>query len=666
MPLSPTYDEDSESRTSAIGVKRSSGRRQRRGRGQSQGQVNSSSRAESESCIQLHSSSTMGNNLSLPAEGSESQPGTDASFAPSNPTPAPSGLGNNRLATGFPKPRTVLAHDTERASSHNSPSDLQPSPGDSNDNAIEISDDEHEEGEIEEEEVDNEESSDEGGMVINIDSPTSDGLPQVMDVDHDPKAVEGTSASRAGTRETTHSLSSSGRAAHLQLQGDLQRTANRVPDTPPSLSHLDNFTAQAGLRLGDLSTADLERQLKYAFFDIERGNVDLNRAAVCLCCLRDGHIEQNCPEKTCMNCSGSAGSHSSRRCPLIQRCTKCHERGHDDSFCVANWKASNAACELCGAFGHLEDACTRRFFVSDVKVVGGPVRLWISCCVCGSKAHLVGDCPDADKALAARWSLKPFAPEQITNLSLEANTKRLETQAANRGLRPEGLQVRGRAGIHNAGVSLSTSASDDEDDPQFLRPQVRNAGTSNRGNFTFRHPRRFPSPIQMASREDSLNRSNPGDSYRGRPTNGWYATDSFGRRWSRSRSPHSKQNRGARGVDRLDIDRDSQRRSRSPRQSEAHRFSRRHSPSPRRMDASRRTTPRGRGQSASNQVERGLSIELPVRRGSSSNSTQVPSAKAPAVSAPQSSITTPAPAKSAKANKKKPKKGKGNAPTPRS
>ncbi|EXJ56549.1 hypothetical protein A1O7_06893 [Cladophialophora yegresii CBS 114405] len=46
--------------------------------------------------------------------------------------------------------------------------------------------------------------------------------------------------------------------------------------------------------------------------------------------------------------------------------------------------------------------------------------------------------------------------------------------AANRGLRPEGLKIRGRAGLLSAGVPSSAQESDDTDEEgQFIKPAVK-------------------------------------------------------------------------------------------------------------------------------------------------------------------------------------------------
>ncbi|OQU93966.1 hypothetical protein CLAIMM_00398 isoform 3 [Cladophialophora immunda] len=88
--------------------------------------------------------------------------------------------------------------------------------------------------------------------------------------------------------------------------------------------------------------------------------------------------------------------------------------------------------------------------------------------------------------LTARWSLRSFAPDQITNLSLASGMKQREREVANRGLRPEGLKIRGRAALHSARSPSGRQPVDSSDsDEQFLGPRVRTRSMAKRGSLTF-------------------------------------------------------------------------------------------------------------------------------------------------------------------------------------
>ncbi|KIX01527.1 uncharacterized protein Z518_09253 [Rhinocladiella mackenziei CBS 650.93] len=561
---------------------------------------------------------------------------------PSTMSTASQSLGNNRLATGFVKPGPVLVPDTQVGENDpTSSSNAVSTPGASADDAIGISDDE--------------ESSEGGDVVINVDSATHDEYSEEMAIDAEEGEIsenqEGASEPHPAARETTNTPSHTGQDAHMQLGADLNHIANAIPNSLSIPATHANTTGYSGLRLADLSPDDLDLQLKYALFDVDRDQIDLSRPAVCLACLRADHTEQLCPEKTCQYCA-AVGQHSSRLCPKIRRCAKCRERGHTAESCTANLGVTTVPCDLCGSLKHLEDACPHRFFPAELNVNSGPVRLWISCCVCASKSHLVGDCPSADRDAAFRWSLQSFAPGQITNLTLEPSTREREKRAENRGMRPEGLRIRGRAGVHNARRSRYSLRSDSDSDEEFLRPRVQNHDSAKRGGFTFRHAHRMPSPPINGSRYDRP----------GRTANNWYATDSFGHYRSRSRSPQLG------GGQRAESD-DFRRRSRSPRGFDGYRPGRRRSPSPRPRDdyrpASGNTPTAFRGGAGSAYLKQDITIQLPVRRGSDNLSIQNASTDSSAPPRPQQSNATSNQTNSAGSKKKKSKKGKANANTNR-
>ncbi|EXJ74404.1 uncharacterized protein A1O5_02700 [Cladophialophora psammophila CBS 110553] len=407
------------------------------------------------------------------------------------------GFGNNRLATGFrTAPPPAASHESQSGPSEgDGPFDPEITSGESRDDAIEISDDEQEQ-------------SDDGGMVINIDRPQHHSFSDDMDLDYDGKEEEqeseedeeeekerftqserdegdeGDIESETSTRETTQPLSSTGRDAHDQLQGDLEKFFSTVSGELLTHPTAADARVQSSPCLADLSPDKLELQLKYAFFHVSRKDVDLNQPAVCLSCLQSGHTEPNCPEVTCIHCSAQ---HSSRLCPLLQRCSTCRDRGHTAKSCSTGLKVTTIPCDICGTSSHLEQACPQRFFPSYGISDSGPAKLWISCCICASTSHLVGDCPRVNKGAATRWSLKSLAPKQIVNLTLEPSTRQREKETVNRGLRPEGLKIKGRAAPRrSARVASAKQQFDTSDsDEQFLKPRIESRGNANRGNLTF-------------------------------------------------------------------------------------------------------------------------------------------------------------------------------------
>jgi hypothetical protein len=424
-------------------------------------------------------------------------------MAPSNTS-----LGNNRLATGFKPPTSSKSGVRAKSPRNYSFSSSAPDTGGSMDDAIQISSDEDME-------------NSEGGMIVNLN-------------DNTPALTENSVSEDEG-------LVTSDDEADLQIQQDLTSSAGPVTVGDANSSNL---------RLLDLNPRELEEQLKYALYHLDRTQVDLNRLVTCLSCMQLGHASSGCPQSTCKHCEED-DDHPTNLCPFNQRCTKCRDRGHTVDECISDMKNTTVPCDSCGKLSHVAQACPQRHFLQ--PSLATPIKLWISCCICASKSHLVGDCPDAPRnAATASWSLKSLDPGQVTNLSLESGTRRLEKDAETRGMRPNGMQIKGRASLHHAGVSKSAPDSDDEQE-EFLRPSVvrSNLPPKPQVRMGAHEIRRPDQPRATSDRYDRFDAPSFDARSQDRGRGDWYDTDSFGRR--RSRSP------------RADSWRPSLRRSPSPR-----------------------------------------------------------------------------------------------------
>jgi hypothetical protein len=337
--------------------------------------------------------------------------------------------------------------------------------------------------------------------------------------------------------------------AHEPLQGDRE----------PSLSSYPTTTAITGggsplQRLGDLSSDEFEKQIRYTLFHLERDQIDLNRPAICTTCLQEGHQETRCPESICVRC-GINDRHPSRVCPKYRRCLKCRERGHDVDACTAKLKNTMVPCDYCGSEEHLEDTCVYRFFPRQSQPSAADLKLWISCCICASKTHLVGDCPDRRPSTqAAAWSLKLLNPTQIGNLSLESGTRKIERDAEIRGARQEGLKIKGRADNYgqvqpnrNASDNSSRQGGRDRFDDRDAERDRRSGDPRRdvRDDFYRPSPDSHP-PGARYDRYESLHTDyrDPRNDRRGN----FYATDSFDQR-RRSRSPEFRNARAAQRHD---------------------------------------------------------------------------------------------------------------------
>lgn len=453
----------------------------------------------------------------------------------------------------------------------------------------------------------------EGGMIVNV----HDNVPDLTN---------------GSVSEDEGMIRSSDDDDMLQIHEDLTKAANLNDSTDATSTNL---------RLLDLSPDDLEEQIRYGFYHLDRTQVDLNRLVVCLLCMGPGHLVSECPEVICKHCE--EGNQPSSLCPNNNRCRKCRDRGHSSQDCVADLKVTTVPCDGCGKLSHVEQDCPDRHFLQ--PRLQGPVRLWISCSICASKSHLVGDCPVAPaNASTARWSLNDLDANQIVNLSLETGTQQLEQAAESRGIRPAGMQIRGRAGLHHAGDTRAAAGSADEDN--FLRPAV---GRTNQppkpqvrlGNY---EPRRLSPPRRPnTERYDRFEAPSFDARTQHRGRGAWYDTDSFGRR--RSRSPV------------LDSYRPNPRRSPSPRRFDGFLQSDRGYRGPPQSDYWRPTQgglpPRpspARGNAVPTTPAPSRPVQLPTRKGSNPN---LPFKPPIAVQSTQQKQTV------SKSRSKKNKKGKG-------
>lgn len=582
MSKSSDSDHDQDSRTATIGVKSSSSKLQ-----SYQSSLTSSPTPSVSSDAPSAHLSALGNSLHrehpLPYSPQLSAFARTAFSRPVSPDSIASpplvgdtmtkGLGTNRLAAGFRGYKAAPVDEPSSVGTQDIPVTLPASPGHSVGDAIEITDDEE---------------SESGGMLINIDQPLLDH--QL----HDEMALDA-------------------EMSESEDEGQIKSATSTPSEHQPRLDHSTSSpdTTEQTLpivKLRDLSSAEQELQFKYALYHLERSRIDMTTPAVCLSCMKSDHVQENCPERVCLHCA-AIGQHSSRLCPSIARCSRCRQPGHNVKSCSSDVKITTVPCDLCSNLGHVEDACPRRFFPASTRPPSVPINLWISCCLCASKSHLVGDCPDADQAATARWSLKHFDSSKIVNLTLEKSTRQLEKQAASRGLRPEGLSIRGRAAINHMGRYTRLDSDKDDSEPEFIRPRVNPTHQQGRGGFQFR-----PSQQRGAPHDRSRDDGPPSGGRDRRRAPDWYSTDSFGHR--RSQSPPTSRDSYSEFSERRGPER---RRSRSPRGFDGYRPGRRRSPSPRRQDGSRNLlSAQSKNVSTirNNPPGRGISVELPVRRGS--------------------------------------------------
>jgi len=418
-------------------------------------------------------------------------------------------LGNNRLRSGFHYARRI-----QRSASHpGTPSDS----GDgSNSPAPDVYD------------LDTED--DDGGITLNVQG--NDNAPIVISDDEGSEREDGQineSSDLEEGQERDH-VQSRSRGDNMQLDTSDEMPSEAVRDVDFIVV---STSTMPQVHLKDLNPDQLENQIRYAFWHLQRDQIDLSRLARCLHCQAEGHIDEKCPQKICLHC-GAFAQHYAVLCPQVKRCNDCRQPGHTSCGGIRN---TTIPCDLCSLPGHSEKVCPLRHYPRPTISSSEPVQLWVTCCACASKSHLIGDCPRSKTSMAPRWSLKSLDPEQIVNLSIQSGMDKLEKDAQNRGMRPEGLKIRGRANQHQADSRRRDPRNSDSDDLENFLSHPPRARTDRRHAPPVQPPQdQFHYRPGDNARYDRYAAPTGSESYRP-PRNNFYATDSFGAR--RSRSPQS-------------------------------------------------------------------------------------------------------------------------------
>ena len=149
--------------------------------------------------------------------------------------------------------------------------------------------------------------------------------------------------------------------------------------------------------LADLSSHDLNAQLRYFHITKAREEVDINTPVRCLVCAKEGHMAGLCEFLSCSMC-GAFNQHMTQACPENAKCGKCREQGHDEGHCPYKLKRMprhEIICDLCQRNGHIEEDCELIWRTSgrpwEFNLAHANVRL--SCYECGRSGHLGNDCP---------------------------------------------------------------------------------------------------------------------------------------------------------------------------------------------------------------------------------------------------------------------------------
>lgn len=222
-------------------------------------------------------------------------------------------------------------------------------------------------------------------------------LPAMNEVD-DLYAGDSGTASNSDTESDDSSTDNEGQSddgdAMMQYSNSEQIAADEAERNKKTIAVPPSHKARI---LADLSSHDLNAQLRYFHTTRAREEIDGKTPVRCLVCAKEGHMAGLCESLTCSTC-GAFNQHTIQACPNNVKCGKCREQGHDESRCPYKLKRMpwyEIVCDLCHRNGHIEQDCeliwrtSGRPWESDLAHTN--VRL--SCYECGHSGHLGNDCP---------------------------------------------------------------------------------------------------------------------------------------------------------------------------------------------------------------------------------------------------------------------------------
>ena len=227
-------------------------------------------------------------------------------------------------------------------------------------------------------------------------------LPPLDQSDKDFDANDSVAASNSDTESNDSGEDSEGQSedddAMVQYSNSVQVAADDAEQNEKTIAVPSSQRASQNARtLADLSSHDLNAQLRYFHVTKAPEQVDKNTPVRCLVCAEEGHMAELCEFLTCSAC-GTVNQHTPQACPNNAKCGKCREQGHDEDHCPYKLKRMSKheiICDLCQRNGHLEADCELIWRTSgrpwESDLAHAHIRL--SCYECGHSGHLGNECP---------------------------------------------------------------------------------------------------------------------------------------------------------------------------------------------------------------------------------------------------------------------------------
>ncbi|KAK7559636.1 hypothetical protein IWX49DRAFT_576467 [Phyllosticta citricarpa] len=224
--------------------------------------------------------------------------------------------------------------------------------------------------------------------------------------------------------------------------------------------------------LAHLSQLECEMQRRYF------GAAGPSDPVHCLTCGKIGHMEEECPSKTCKFCQ-AVDLHFSNDCPTRVKCRKCRERGHTIEECTSKLfrsKSDGIVCDYCQSKDHFEDQCTwiwRTFNPDALPHINKVERLNVGCYFCGSDSHWGDDCRMLPKD--SKYQFDVFSAKEAERYLIDPSAQ------------PGKGNLNGGFSIKGSAQSNPIDLDEDDDDSDEMANFYRNVRPSNnrggRGNI---------------------------------------------------------------------------------------------------------------------------------------------------------------------------------------
>ncbi|KAK7541929.1 uncharacterized protein J3D65DRAFT_599756 [Phyllosticta citribraziliensis] len=209
-----------------------------------------------------------------------------------------------------------------------------------------------------------------------------------------------------------------------------------------------------------------EQELQRRYF----GAADTSDPVHCMTCGKLGHMEEECPSRTCTFCQ-AVDMHFSKDCPTRAKCRKCRERGHTIEDCTSKLfrsKADGIVCDYCQSKEHFEDQCTwvwRTFNPEELPHINKVDRLSMGCYFCGSDGHWGDDCRMLPKDM--KYQFDVFSAKEAARYLIDPLAH------------PSNGTLNGGFSIKGSAQSNPIEFDDDDDDLDDSANFYRNARPSN-------------------------------------------------------------------------------------------------------------------------------------------------------------------------------------------